>query len=99
VPAGKRLVVEYVSVELTAVSGSCFIVTFPAQDFSELCGLKPTVGQLSGILTPPWAAAGPTKFSVTPGNSVRVDAVGQQPVSTSPWTVAASISGYFVPYP
>jgi hypothetical protein len=99
VPAGRRLIVEYISVELSAATGSCSIQTYPSQDFGELCGLKPTLGQLSGALAPPWAAAGPTKFSVTPGNWVRVDAIGQQPVLSNPWTVAASISGYFVPYP
>ncbi len=74
-------------------------MTFPSRDFGELCGLKPTFGQSSGLLSPPWKAAGPTKFSVTPGNWVRVDTNGQQPVPSNPWTVAASISGYFVNYP
>lgn len=99
VPSGKRLVVEYVSVELTASLASCSIMTFPSHDFGELCGLRPTLGLVSGALAPPWTAAAPTKFSVTPGNWVRVDANGQQPVLTNPWTVAASISGYFVAYP
>ncbi len=99
VPAGKRLVVEYISVEFGAATASCSIMTYPSHDFGESCGLHLTAGQASGQLTPPWKAAGPTNFSVTPGNWVRIDANGQQPILSNPWTVAASISGYFVPYP
>jgi hypothetical protein len=99
VPAGKRLVVEYISVEFGAAIGSCSIMTIPSHDFGESCGLQLTFGQASGQLAPPWKAAGPTNFSVTPGNWVRVDANGQQPILSNPWSLAASISGYFVPYP
>jgi hypothetical protein len=99
VPAGKRLVVEYVSIEVGAAIAICRILTLPSQDFGQNCALQPTFGQASGALQPPWAANALTKFSVLPGDHLQVTTVGQQPVLSNPWTLAGTISGYFVPYP